>query len=289
MPSTSWSSVTRAEFDVKLFTDPLYKTVVFETVSGRSKCPHERGTVPRENWVLEFEGGLKQLSITADSDTVQFEVDLINHSPTDDTVDSLWEIIGEDRGLTWKLDGVPWIGGLQGPWQTTGRQSSIIEVTRTSIHFDGDDHYNLLIAAYSECEWQMVGLFKMLTTQNTDFKKWYSEDAIGDFVNLTLKFPSRQRRSDEAPGDGAVGGGSDPASTQGECQLNSTPIRLLVATTVASCISLLATLTWVLTVCMAQRRAPPAWRARLLDASAPGQVYTNAPAASNELVYSDNC
>jgi hypothetical protein len=45
----------------------LYNTLVYETVSGRSMCPHEEGTVPREQIELVYEGGIKSQTLQATS------------------------------------------------------------------------------------------------------------------------------------------------------------------------------------------------------------------------------
>lgn len=37
------------QFDVQLYTDPVFGTPVFSNISGMSRCPHEPGTVARES------------------------------------------------------------------------------------------------------------------------------------------------------------------------------------------------------------------------------------------------
>lgn len=63
----------------------MYNTVVFETMSGRSLCPHEAGTAPREEVKLVFEGGLKLKTVEAkpeDEDSLFVEFFIQNLSPT---------------------------------------------------------------------------------------------------------------------------------------------------------------------------------------------------------------
>lgn len=75
-------SILGDSFDVAIFRDPVYNTLVYETVSGRSMCPHEEGTVPREQIELVYEGGIKSQTLQATSERVVAEVILRNKSPT---------------------------------------------------------------------------------------------------------------------------------------------------------------------------------------------------------------
>ena len=42
------------EFVVDMYADPRYRSLVFDTVAGRSKCPNEYGTVAIEDPSIEF-------------------------------------------------------------------------------------------------------------------------------------------------------------------------------------------------------------------------------------------
>jgi len=41
-------------FDVKVTRDPIYGTPIFQTMGGRSMCPHEEGTDNQDNFLLHF-------------------------------------------------------------------------------------------------------------------------------------------------------------------------------------------------------------------------------------------
>jgi len=41
----------------------VYRTTVFKTVGGQSRCPHEQGTAAREKFRLEFADGLTELTV----------------------------------------------------------------------------------------------------------------------------------------------------------------------------------------------------------------------------------
>eukprot|EP00968_Pinguiococcus_pyrenoidosus_P014204 scaffold1290_cov278-Pinguiococcus_pyrenoidosus.AAC.1 len=89
-------------YDVRVLTDPIYGTPVFDLVAGRSRCPHEPGTDPREQWDFLFSDGPEQLDakgeandkvrvvsrpVGADLGTpASFDVDLFNISPYDDYI-----------------------------------------------------------------------------------------------------------------------------------------------------------------------------------------------------------
>jgi len=52
-------------FDVKITRDPIYGTPIFQTLGGRSECPHEEGTDNSDNFNLKFK-------IAKKMDSVQF-------------------------------------------------------------------------------------------------------------------------------------------------------------------------------------------------------------------------
>jgi len=47
-------------FDVVVYKDPVYETPIFKTVSGRSRCPHEAGTLPLDKVDIKFDGGFNK-------------------------------------------------------------------------------------------------------------------------------------------------------------------------------------------------------------------------------------
>ena len=74
-------------FDVAIFKDPVYGTPVFQTKSGRSKCPHETQTVSREKIGILFDGGFKkdELILTPDIDEKTIMFELSDRSVTGDS------------------------------------------------------------------------------------------------------------------------------------------------------------------------------------------------------------
>jgi len=107
-------------FDVEIRNDPVYGTPVFQTMTGRSKCPHEPGTTPKEQWSFRFSDqnaldmiGSETLSDVRSVQRVQgaeagtcasFYIEGKNLSPYGDILDLLWQLTteqyDEDASLT---------------------------------------------------------------------------------------------------------------------------------------------------------------------------------------------
>ncbi len=67
-------------FSVDIFQDPFYKTPVFKLKSGRSSCPWEPGTQPRDSIVVAVEPR-NQIEVPADG-MAEFTITLTNESPS---------------------------------------------------------------------------------------------------------------------------------------------------------------------------------------------------------------
>ena len=74
------------QFDVAVYKDPIYGTPIFKTLSGRSSCPHEANTAPRDRYDVKFYGGFKTktVNIAADEDSVSIMVVITTFSATGD-------------------------------------------------------------------------------------------------------------------------------------------------------------------------------------------------------------
>jgi len=66
------------EFVVDLSFDERYGTVVFDTVAGLSKCPHEKGTAANEDPGIVISPGGKPSPFIFPDDPMVFQVDLTN-------------------------------------------------------------------------------------------------------------------------------------------------------------------------------------------------------------------
>ena len=108
-------------FDVGIKNDPVYGTPVFETVAGRTMCPHEPYTQNRAEWALRFPTdeallddsssstvyakarSLSSPTGSADEDCVSFFLDTWNLTPYDDRLDLILRLKGtaeEDKYST---------------------------------------------------------------------------------------------------------------------------------------------------------------------------------------------
>ena len=69
-------------FSVDIKTDPVYNTPVFDLVSGRSSCPYEPGTQPRDGAQLEVDN-LVQTNVPPDDPAI-FQLFLGNTSQSEE-------------------------------------------------------------------------------------------------------------------------------------------------------------------------------------------------------------
>lgn len=63
-------------FDVEVYLDPDHGTFVFNTISGRSRCPNEEGTVPQEVASLQLTS--RPTTLVSQDDSLVFQVELSN-------------------------------------------------------------------------------------------------------------------------------------------------------------------------------------------------------------------
>ncbi|NND34504.1 MAG: hypothetical protein HKN76_18100 [Saprospiraceae bacterium] len=152
-------------FSVNIKEDPVYGTPVFDVVSGRSSCPREAFTQPRESLQLQADA-YAQFDIPADGRAV-FRLDLGNISQSDEPRTYLLKFLQESNP-----DGaVVTIGGsqAQAPIPYTipagGKRSATITVERGARAFN---YNNLQFVLTSGCE----------------------DDLIADTVNLSVSFES---------------------------------------------------------------------------------------------------
>ena len=111
-------------FDVMVKRDPVYGTPVFDVVAGRSMCPHEKGTDPREQWAMIIRPDVNDLDedgynlnknyrnvvrpVGSDlGSAASFVVEVINESPYSDNLRLFAEI---DAPSDSDVDGYDYMG-----------------------------------------------------------------------------------------------------------------------------------------------------------------------------------
>ena len=130
---------TGDQFDVRIRTDPVYGTPIFETLAGRSMCPHEWGTdareqfdifFPRDRNDLDMSGGTLSRKVrdveraaSAPAGTcASFDVEVQNLSPFGDVLDLTLEVLppedGDLGGLSLYALGRPFYPKIQMPFLT---------------------------------------------------------------------------------------------------------------------------------------------------------------------------
>ncbi len=152
-------------FSVNIREDPIYGTPVFDVVSGRSSCPLEEFTQPRESVQLQSDS-YAQFDLPADG-TAVFKLDLGNISQSDEPRTYLLRFLQESNP-----DGaMVTIGGsqAQAPIPYTipagGKRSATVTVERGARAFN---YSNLQFVLTSGCE----------------------DEAIADTVGLSVSFES---------------------------------------------------------------------------------------------------
>ena len=101
------------EFVVDTFYDARYKSIVFDTVAGRSKCPHENGTVAIEDPSIEI--SFSSSVVTPDEEIV-FELILRNKGVGESAFVLYPDLRGNEGNLHLQLDGAPFAGNRQYDW-----------------------------------------------------------------------------------------------------------------------------------------------------------------------------
>ena len=105
------------EFVVDTFYDARYKSIIFDTVAGRSKCPHEAGTLPIEDPSIEI-SDLPSSIVTPDEEIV-FELKLINKGVGKSAFVLYPDLRDNEGNLQLQLDGAPLAGNRQYDWIDT--------------------------------------------------------------------------------------------------------------------------------------------------------------------------
>ena len=152
-------------FSVDIKTDPVYGTPVFDLVSGRSSCPHEAGTQPREDLQL-LADSYSQHNVAADG-FAPFQLSLGNISQSDEPRTYILKFLQESN----PNGAVVTIGGSEAqnpiPYTIGAGQQRLATVTvkRGPRAFD---YEGLKFVLTSGCE----------------------DDAIADTVSLSVGFQS---------------------------------------------------------------------------------------------------
>ena len=86
-PIHAWYSPSMLGTPLHAWYSPSTGTPIFKLLSGRSACPHEYGTVSREAYALQFDGGFRSttLSIAEDADEAMIMFTLATTSITRET------------------------------------------------------------------------------------------------------------------------------------------------------------------------------------------------------------
>ena len=138
-------------FSVDILADQIYGTPVFKLVSGRSKCPWEPGTQPREGVQLLSEG-LNKFVDDPNGQAV-FRLNLGNTSQSDESFVYNLVFLQESNpdGAQITLGGSPVQGGILTPYNIPAQESrdATITVKKGPLAFD----YNgLEFALLSSCQ-----------------------------------------------------------------------------------------------------------------------------------------
>ncbi|MEL6923224.1 MAG: hypothetical protein AAFO94_04180, partial [Bacteroidota bacterium] len=114
-------------FSVDIKSDPVYSTPVFELVSGRSSCPHEPGTQPRESLQL-LSDSYSQTDIAADG-FAAYQLSLGNISQSDEARTYILKFLQESNpgGAVVTIGGSPAVNPI--PYTIGPGQQRIATVT----------------------------------------------------------------------------------------------------------------------------------------------------------------
>ncbi|KAG2486018.1 hypothetical protein HYH03_015331 [Edaphochlamys debaryana] len=97
-------------FLVKVKPDPAFGTPVFQTLAGRSRCPHEPGTLSRHNVSVRVADGSNSRLNVKEGEEVRYLLAIDNASDTDEMVEfALGPDLASNSGLQLSLLGAPWV------------------------------------------------------------------------------------------------------------------------------------------------------------------------------------
>lgn len=166
---------------------------MFETLSGRSMCPAELNTSPREGVRLEIGGaGFKKLVRTSYTESYSFPLTIINTSPTNEhqpyelAID--WETAqfnseSQTGGVpSVLLNGVGWLSPFVTPALTPGKPITfVVTVARPVLVETGrDEIMGLTFIARSAC-----GSY-VADTRSGDVRDWTFDNEIGDIADTAV-------------------------------------------------------------------------------------------------------
>ena len=136
-------------FSVNIKEDPVYGTPVFETVSGRSSCPHEQETQPRESLQLQSDS-YAQFNLSPEEAAV-FKLDLGNTSQSDEPRTYLFQFLQESNpdGAVVTIGGSQAQGVVPFTVPAGGKRSTTVTIGRGARAFDYD---GLQFVLSSGCE-----------------------------------------------------------------------------------------------------------------------------------------
>lgn len=181
-------------FAVDIKTDPVYNTPVFDLVSGRSSCPFEPGTQPRDD--IQLRGlPLVRTSVPADGQAV-FNLELANISQSEEerTYRLLFNQASNPDGARIRLGGseIQQDGALYdiGPFQVA---SATVTVERGPLAYAYED---LEFTVVSECDASIQKTIRVSAyfdspcspiTLTAPGNGWLSNQAQGGTQSITFK------------------------------------------------------------------------------------------------------
>jgi hypothetical protein len=140
-------------FSVDIKADEVYGTPVFKLVSGRSSCPWEPGTQPRDGVDLEIAGDVAQYDVPPGSPAV-FTLLLGNTSQSDDTREYHLRLIQATNpdGAIIKIGGVLLEDHLSYYIAPGAREQATLTVERGPRAYD---YENIRLMMYPPCQYEL--------------------------------------------------------------------------------------------------------------------------------------
>ncbi|MBN2354695.1 T9SS type A sorting domain-containing protein [candidate division KSB1 bacterium] len=183
-------------FSVDIKADEVYGTPVFSLVSGRSSCPWEPGTQPRDGVDLEIAGDVTQYDVPPGSPAV-FTLLLGNTSQSDETREYHLRVIqgtNPDAAII-KVGGMLVAGHLSYYIDPGARQEATLTVERGPRAYD---YENIQIMLYPPCQYAMWQKNRPIMIADTVAISVYFESTCSDVV---LKLPENNWLVDQLGGN----------------------------------------------------------------------------------------
>ena len=139
-------------FVTEVLLDPVFGAPIFRTLSGQTMCPHEDGTVARQNVRLRVNDGIHaSLTGVPPEDRRVLELEICNASPTNDDFSVLLSAppASNPGSLMLETTGVSLSRSLEYGDLAVGCVTAQLSVMRGYTHFSFED---VVITAESDCD-----------------------------------------------------------------------------------------------------------------------------------------